>query len=174
MKSGCASGEHTGVTQPLPGSGVRGAAPSRSQMEVSRAPSHVRGTSVRLREADACALRSQCARAGMSAPRYVSTLLATVEEGRTQIAGKDAVEALAQSNYQLSWLGRNLQELLRRLQATSPQLGDEADILSVQEATGLLKAHLLRASAVLSDIEATRCTRRKTASRANGSPRTKG
>lgn len=110
----------------------------------------------------------------MSAPRYVSTLLATVEEGRTQIAGKDAVEALAQSNYQLSWLGRNLQELLRRLQATSPQLGDEADILSVQEATGLLKAHLLRASAVLSDIEATRCTRRKTASRANGSPRTKG
>lgn len=119
-------------------------------------------------------MRRQCAQAGLPAARYVSTLLVAVEEGRTQIAGKDAVRALAQSNHQLSLLGRNLRELLRKLEATTPQQSVETNILNVQEVTGLLKAHLLRASAVLLDIETTRCTRRQGASRAARSPRTEG
>ena len=123
-------------------------------------------TNVHLRDADACRLRRQCAQTGLSGPGYVSTLLAAVEDGRTQIAGKDAVEALAQSNYQLSWLGRNLRELLRKLEAYAPQqdLGDLS--LNLKEAIGSLKAHLLRASVVLADIETTRCNRRRSALRA--------
>jgi hypothetical protein len=110
----------------------------------------------------------------MSAARYVSTLLAAVEEGRAQIAGKDAVEALAQSNYQLSWLGRNMRELLRKLDTSVPQQGGQADALRLQEAIALLNAHLLRAAAVLADIETTRCPRRRRVVRAASSPRSKG
>jgi len=173
MKGGRFCVDRSGASQPVPASSVQGAAPCQPKMELS-APPYRRKANVYLGDADACALlRRQCAQAGMPAARYVATLLVAVEEGRTQIAGKAAVEALAQSNYQLSWLGRNLRELLRKLEATVPQQGGEADTLSLREAIALLNAHLLRASAVLKDIETTRCTRRPVASHATRSPRTK-
>jgi len=174
MKGGHFCVDRSGARQPVPASSDPTASSSQPKMEVPAPPPHRRKTNVHLGDADACALlRRQCAQAGMPAARYVATLLVAVEEGRTQIAGKDAVEALAQSNYQLSWLGRNLRELVRKLGAMAPQHGGEADTLSLQEAIARLNAHLLRASAVLKDIETTRCTRRQVASHATRSARTK-
>lgn len=174
MKGGCFRVDRSGAGQPVPVSSVQAAAPRQPEMEVPAPPPHRQKTNVHLDDADACALlRRQCAQAGMPAARYVATLLVAVEEGRTQIAGKDAVEALAQSNYQLSWLGRNLRELLRKLGAAAPQQGGDADTLSLREAIALLNAHLLRASAVLKDIETTRCTRRQVASHGARSARPK-
>jgi len=174
MKDSCQSVNRPGYKQPVPVGSAQATAPSQTMMDFPGVRPHWVRATVNLRDTDAFALRRQCAQTGMSAARYVSTLLAAVEEGRAQIAGKDAVEALAQSNYQLSWLGRNMRELLRKFEASVPQQGGEADTLRLQEAIGLLKAHLLRASAVLADIETTRCPRRRGALRTASSPRSKG
>lgn len=170
MNRGFQSGDRFGVTSPASANCAQAVAPSQTKVGVSGASPHLRGANVRLREADACTLRRQCRQAGMSAAHYVSTLLVAVEEGRTQIAGKDAVAALAQSNYQLSWLGRNLRELLRKFEAPGLQQGSEANALSLlRDTIGPLTAHLSLASAVLADIQTTRCIRRRGAPRAQRS-----
>jgi len=174
MKVGCQSVNRSADIQPAPASSAQATVPSQPISDLPDVPPQRAQVSVRLCDTDACNLRRQCAQTGMSAARYVSTLLAAVEEGRAQIAGKDAVEALAQSNYQLSWLGRNMRELLRKLDTSVPQRGGEVDALRLQEVIGLLNAHLLRASAVLADIETTRCPRRQRALRAASSPRAMG
>ncbi len=172
MNGGRMKGNRSGATHRLPGRSDQADVASYSDSEVSAPVLTSRPLHVMLREADSFRLRRQCAQAGMPATRYVSTLLADVEAGRTQIAGKDAVEALAQSNYQLSWIGRNLRELLRKLDACAGPQKQTADALGLQEVIGSLKAHLLRASTVLADIETTRCARPRGASRAGRSRRT--
>lgn len=124
--------------------------------------------SLRLEQREIESLREQSAAAGLPAARYLGNLLAVVENGRIAIAGKDAVEALGQSNYELAWLGRKLRHIARALEA-SPQPGDgSVQGAALQEAICALQEHLVRAATVLADIENTRCLRSKVLPRAAG------
>jgi len=136
---------------------VQAAAPlPRSQVGGAR-PQHIH---VRLNGADCETLRRQAAAAGLPAAHYLATVLRAVQEGRTSIAGKDAVEALAQSNYQLSWLGRNLKALARKLDGM-PGQASPPDWEELRELIAQLHQHLARAALVLADIESTRWHRHK-------------
>ena len=112
-------------------------------------------TVLRLSLAERQQLQRQASGAGVTVSRYVAGLLLAVDAGRTSIAGKDAIASLVQSNYQLAWLGRNLQTIARGLEACSAQ-DRWVDVRQLQDATKQLTAHLARAGTVLAHVEATR------------------
>ena len=110
---------------------------------------------LRLSLAERQQLQRQASGAGVSLSRYVAALLLAVDAGRTCIAGKDAIASLVQSNYQIAWLGRNLQAIARALEAC-PGQDRLVDARQLQDAAKQLTAHLARAGAVLAHVEATR------------------
>jgi len=111
---------------------------------------------LRLNNEDRDRLRRQSEAAGLPAARYLACLLNAVGEGGAVVAGSDAVQALMESNHQLAWIGRSLDEAARqsaRVRERDANL--ESDEL--RKMLGDLRQHLASAAAVLTLVEDTRC-----------------
>jgi len=132
-----------------------------------------KGFTIRLQAVERTALRRQTAAAGMSGSRYVGAMLLAAESGCASVAGKDAVQALTESNHQLAWIGRNL-SLALRLQDGAPEHGAQSQGEGLAGAIGLVRQHLARAAAVLAEVERTRIGRRTGSRRTRELRRVKG
>lgn len=143
------------IGEPLVGTTAQMAVATKSTAREQAPVARYWRSQVRLSEEEKVALQRQAEAAGLSASRYVATLLMVVNEGRMAIAGKVAVKALTESNHHLAGIGRSL-HLAARLLHRAPEHGAESDVDGVQEAIDLLRQHLVRAAAVLADVERTR------------------
>jgi len=131
------------------------------------------GSSFRLQDVERAALFRQAAAAGLSASRYVGALLLAAEGGGPSIAGKDAVQALTESNHHLAWIVRKLSQAARR-QEGAPEQGAQIGGEGIGEAMGPVREHLARAAAVLAEVERTRTGRRVGLPRARDAREAKG
>jgi hypothetical protein len=120
------------------------------------ARSPLRRCNLHLTEDEFDRLQAQAQAAGMRPAHYVAAVLLSVEAGRTAIAGKDALAALVESNYQLAWIGRSLSRLAHRGLACEVPEGGEEDLAQFRTALDELRRHLLRAASVLADVQITR------------------
>jgi len=118
-------------------------------------PTQVLRIGVRLDDNQLAQLRCRASDVGMSVTRYLKTLLANAESGRPTIAGVDAVQALRDSNQQLSAIARKLIGALRE-QGNSHRLEEGSCRATVIEAINSLSRHLELSSTLLADVERTR------------------
>jgi hypothetical protein len=101
-------------------------------------------------------LRAQSTAAGMWPSHYVAALLLSVEAGRTTIAGKDALRALIESNDELVWIGRRLNQLAQQSTRCAGAPMPEPENHKLLEAIEQLHRHLEKAASVLTHVEITR------------------
>ena len=111
---------------------------------------------LRLTDEERDRLRKQSAATGLPAARYLACLLSAAETGRTVVAGNDAVQALMESNHQLAWIGRSLNESARQ-GAGVRERDANSQSEELHEVLGDLRQHLACAAAVLTLVENSRC-----------------
>jgi hypothetical protein len=127
-------------------------------------PAQLRRIGVRLYDSELNLLRCRAADAGMSSTQYLKTLLTNAESGHSAIAGIDTVQALRDSNHQLSAVARKLIGALRD-QINSQPSGESESIEMVADAIIFLRQHVDVSSTLLAEVERTRLGRRVAAGR---------